>query len=189
MARPVGLDRETVLRAAAALADDVGLDGLTLARLAARLDVRSQSLYAHVDGIEGLHRELGLHGQRVLGHELRAAADGLTGRRALHAIAAAYRSFESRRPGVYAASLRVPGDDGELWEAIERTSAPLTGVLESYGLGEPDVIHWYRVIWSAIHGFVAFERAGLMTRPADPDDSFRRLVDLFADGLERERTA
>jgi AcrR family transcriptional regulator len=183
MARPVGLDREMVLHAAAAVADEGGLDALTLARLAARLEVRSQSLYAHVDGIEGLHRDLGLYGQRILAEELRSAATGRTGRDALHAIAAAYRDFESRRPGVYAATLRVPGDDAEVWDAVERTSGPLTTVLVSYGLSEQDVIHWYRVIWSAIHGFVSFERAGLMNRPADPDESFRRLVDLFADGL------
>jgi AcrR family transcriptional regulator len=184
MAGQVGLDRDTVLAAAATIADDFGLDELTLARLAARLKVRSQSLYAHVEGIDGLRRDLGLLGQRLLAEELQTAARGLAGRDALHAIAKAYRAFELRRPGVYAASLRSPADDEEAWAGIERAREPLAVVLRSYGLSDDDAIHWYRMVWSAIHGFVSFQRAGLMNLPADPDESFRQLVDLFADGLE-----
>ena len=188
MAGQVGLDRDTVLTAAAAIADELGYDELTLARLAARLKVRSQSLYAHVDGIDGLRRDLGLRGQHELAEDLRTAAMGLAGRDALHAIANAYRTFESRRPGTYAASLRTPTDDDAGRAAIERVQEPLAVVLRSYGLSDEATIHWYRVVWSAIHGFVSFQGAGLMNRPADPDVSFRQMIDLFADGLERQRT-
>ena len=42
------LDREQIARAALALLDEVGLDGLTMRRLAERLGVRAASLYRHV---------------------------------------------------------------------------------------------------------------------------------------------
>ena len=41
------LQRETVARAALQLVDEVGLDGLTVRRLAADLDIQNQSLYWH----------------------------------------------------------------------------------------------------------------------------------------------
>lgn len=41
------LQRETVARAALQLLDEVGLDGLTMRRLAAYLDIQNPSLYWH----------------------------------------------------------------------------------------------------------------------------------------------
>jgi AcrR family transcriptional regulator len=187
VAGQVGLDRQAVLETAAALADQHGLEALTLAKLAAALHVRSQSLYAHVEGIDGLHRGLALLGQKQLADELRNAAMGLAGRDALHAIADAYRRFESQRPGLYAACLRLDEHDTELWSAIERVAEPLNAVLRHYGLDDEQTLHWYRTIWSAIHGFVSFQRAGLMNRPVDPEVSFRQMIDVFADGLDRAR--
>ena len=64
MATQVGLDHDAVIDAAAALVDEDGVEALTLAALAARLGIRSQSLYAHVDGLDGLLRDLALHSVR-----------------------------------------------------------------------------------------------------------------------------
>ena len=53
MARVTGrtaLDRELVLRAALELADESGLDGLSMRKLGQRLGVEAMSLYNHVDG-------------------------------------------------------------------------------------------------------------------------------------------
>jgi len=62
----VGLNREAVVEAAASFADEEGLEGVTLAELAARLGVRTPSFYNHVAGLEGLRRELALLGIREL---------------------------------------------------------------------------------------------------------------------------
>jgi len=48
--RRVTLDRETVLQAALALADEVGLEGLSMRKLGQRLGVEAMSLYNHVAG-------------------------------------------------------------------------------------------------------------------------------------------
>ena len=53
MGRKVGLNREQVVEAAAAIADRDGLGSLSLATLASKLGVRSPSLYSHVDGLAG----------------------------------------------------------------------------------------------------------------------------------------
>jgi len=76
MARSVGIDRERVVAVAAELADEVGLDQLTLAQVAARLGVRLPSLYNHVEGLPGLRRELALRGLRQLLERLGGAAIG-----------------------------------------------------------------------------------------------------------------
>ncbi|MEV0643817.1 TetR/AcrR family transcriptional regulator C-terminal domain-containing protein [Phytomonospora sp. NPDC050363] len=53
-AEPVSLSRERVLRAAVALADAVGIESLTMRRLAEVLGVEAMSLYHHVANKESL---------------------------------------------------------------------------------------------------------------------------------------
>jgi AcrR family transcriptional regulator len=188
MATQVGLDRGRVIAAAADLADEHGFHAVTLAMLAAELGVRSQSLYAHVDGIDGLRRDLALRGQQLLADDLRSAAMALSGRDAIFAIARAFERFASAHPGLYAASLRAPGTDPDLSLASSRAMEPLVAVLRSYGLDGEDITHEYRALWSAIHGYADLRNRGLMSFPADADVSFDRMIAAFADDLERRRS-
>ena len=108
MAAGVGLDRQRVIEEAAALADEEGSDTVTLAALAARLGVRSQSLYAHIDGLDGLRRDLAVLGQQSLAGRLGRAVMGRAGEDALRALCDAYARFAAERPGLYACSQRAP---------------------------------------------------------------------------------
>src|SRR5436190_16719889 len=187
MATQVGLDHDAVIDAAAALVDEQGVGALTLAALAARLGIRSQSLYAHVDGLEGLLRDLALHSVRLLGDELRSSVIGRAGRDALAAIGDAYWDFAERRPGAYASTIRDPGDDSELDAANLRAAEALTRVLESFGLDGAAEVHAHRAVWSGIHGFITLEHAGVLRRPASTRESYRRMIAMFGDALERDR--
>ena len=71
-----GLTRAAVVEAAGALADEGGLEALSLVDLAERLGIRKPSLYNHVAGIGDLRRELALVGLRELGRSLSRAAAG-----------------------------------------------------------------------------------------------------------------
>jgi AcrR family transcriptional regulator len=183
MGARAGLDRAQVVDAAAALADESGADGLTLAALAADLGVRSQSLYAHVDGLDGLRRDLAVHAQQELAGRLGAAVMGRSGADALRALADAYAQFAAERPGLYACALRAPLGDPELEASSEAASAPWRATLQSFGLSAAETEHYHRAIWAALHGFVTLRSAGLMTRSASADRSFTTMVDAFVDAL------
>ncbi len=184
MATQVGLDHDAVIGAAASLVDEEGVGALTLAALAARLGIRSQSLYAHVDGLDGLLRDLALHSVEQLGDELRSSVIGRSGRDALEAIAGAYWRFADEHPGLYAATIRDPGDDAELDAANLRAAEALTRVLESFGLTGTDEVHAHRAVWAGIHGFLTLEHAGVLRRPASIRESYRRMIETFADAPE-----
>ena len=130
----VRISRDTIVATAAELSDKEGFESLTLARVAARLGVRSQSLYGHIDGIDSLRRELQLRYNQLSADKVRRAAVGLAGRDAIMAIARELVDFELEHPGLAAAAARPPGDDPELWAAIADTTEPLLIVLRSYGL-------------------------------------------------------
>ena len=88
-----------MLDVAARLADERGYPNLTLAMLAAELGIRSQSLYAHVDGIAGLRDGLALLGQAMLADDLRDAAMARTRSDALRSVVHAMADFADTHPG------------------------------------------------------------------------------------------
>jgi AcrR family transcriptional regulator len=180
-----GLDAESVLDAAAALADAEGLQALTLSRLAAVLGIRSPSLYAHVDGLEDLRRRLGARGARELAAELARAAAGRAGADALEAVAHAYLAYGRAHPGSYAAAQRARELQGNA-EAIAAATAVtevVLAVLRGYGLEGEQAVHAARAIRVALHGFVALEAEGGFAIALSLDESFQWLVAMLDRGL------
>ena len=185
-----GLDRGAVVRAAAELLDESPGREPTLAELAARLGVRSPSLYNHIDGQDDLRRELALLGVRELGARLGRAAIGKSGADALRAIGHAYRAFGRERPGLYQMTMRAPEpDDRELIVAAEDVLEILRLALAPYELPHDQQIHVMRGLRSLAHGFVSLELAGGFGLPQDLDESYQRLLDAFVAGLSQERLA
>ncbi len=182
----MGLDREAVLEAAVVLADKDGLEGLTIARLAEVLGVRSPSLYNHVRGLEELRRELALRGLRELSARITRAAVGLSRGEAIQAIAASYRHFAREHAGLYTASLQAPHvEDAELWRASEAVIEVVLAVLSTYGLRGDDALHAVRGLRAIVHGFASLEVRGGFGLRLDLEESFTRLVHAFIAGLEQ----
>lgn len=176
MAR-AGLNQQIVVREAARLADEVGLDQLTLAALAGRLGVALPSLYKHVKGADALTRKLAALATAELADALTSAAAGRAGEDALRAVAAAYRDYARRHPGRYVAAQRAPdAGDPDHVAAAERAVGAIYAILRGYGLGGDDAVDATRVLRSALHGFLALEAAGGFGLPRDVDRSYDRLV-------------
>jgi AcrR family transcriptional regulator len=173
-----GLSRELVVAEAATVADEIGYERLTLAAVAERFGVAVPSLYKHVAGLGALRRELALLAITDLGERLDrvARADGAD----LGALAHAYRDFARSHPGRYAATLRaVDPSDEEATSASDAVLATVLTVLDGYGLSGDDAIDAARTLRSALHGFVALERAGGFGLPRDVDRSFERMVEML----------
>lgn len=177
-------------RAAAVLADEEGLECLTLARVAERLGVRTPSLYNHLPGLSGLRREMAVLGVRELGRRLGRAAIGKSSDEAIEALADAYRAFVKERPGLYAASLPASGSSGspdpELQAAEQEVVEVVLAVIAPYRLRGEDALHAVRGLRSALHGFATLESAGGFGLKLDVDESFHRLVRTLVEGLRQE---
>ena len=183
-----GLDKETVVEAAAALLNTEGAEALTLNRLAQELGVKTPSLYNHVEGLPGLYRELALLNARTLGERFTQAAIGQSGPAALIAVAQAYRAYIKESPGVYLASLRSSGTqqpvDAELSAAEEQSLRVTVAVVASFGLTGEDALHAVRGLRSLVHGFATLEIAGGFGLPLSLEESFDRLLQMFVRALQ-----
>lgn len=189
MPRKPGRDKETVVQAAVELVNMEGIEALTLNRLADRLDIQTPSLYNHISGMPGLYRELALYNTRALGNRLTEAAIGKSGAKAVIDMAQAYRAYIKEYPGLYQASLRAAGNqspvDRELQAAEERVVRIAMAVIGSFGLSGEDALHAVRGFRSLVHGFATLEISGGFGLPLECNESFRRLVMIYIQGLER----
>lgn len=183
MAPRAGLDREKVLAAAATLVDRDGVDGLTVAALAAQLGVRPPSLYNHMESLEQLQQVLAARALAELAAGMQTAATGLAGAEALRAVAQAYRGYVLAHPGLYGLTVRVRPTDASYVAASDATVKVVLAVLRGYQLSEAEAIHAARSLRSAVHGFASLEAAGGFGLPLDLDESFDRLVAMLDHGL------
>lgn len=179
-----GLSADTVIDAAADIADSAGIESLTLARLAARLGVRPPSLYKHLAGLEDILRALSLRGLEEADRRLQRATIGKSCDAALFALAKAYWQFSRDRPGLYAASLRMakPGERA-IGAANDRLIFTVHAVLAGYGISGDDLVHAARGLRAIIHGFVSLDASGAFRLKRDLEESFIRLLTVFARDL------
>ena len=191
MATRTRLTKLAVVQAAAEMLNEEGAGDLSLNRLAERLQIRTPSLYNHVDGLPGLQRELAVMNARQLADCLSAAAIGKSGAELFEAVAEAFRGYVKEYPGLYMSTLRSSGKqeirDENLMREEERALKVGLAVMTSLGLQGEDAIHAVRAFRSTVHGFATLEVAGGFGLPEDCDESFRRLVDAMAAGLQRHR--
>jgi len=183
-----GLTTARVVDAAAELADQVGLAGLTLSALAEDLGVRQPSLYKHIDGADGLRRALSLRAKGDLAEVLSRASVGRAGGDAVRALARGYRDWAREHPGMYEALVPAP-DPGDRRDvaASDRIVSLVTDVLAGFSLRDDAAIHATRALRACLHGFVTLERSGGFGLPVDLDASFARMVDGLV--LSMESTA
>jgi len=187
-----GLSGESVVDAAIELVDQEGVEALSLGGLARSLNVKTPSLYNHVEGLPGLHRELRIRGAGVLASRLDAALAGTAGRASFVALCRALREFGRDHPGLSVLlqpSAHGPEVDPAGLAAAEALLERYTGVLNGLGLTGNDALHATRALRSAIEGFVMLEQGGAFGMAIEIDESFERLVTLLADGLGAKRTA
>ena len=177
-----------IVEAAARVCDRKGYDNLTLSAVAAELNIKSPSLYNHLDGLDDLRVRLAELAYRQLTHKCALAPAGHSGRAAVLAMANELRRFAKARPGLYAASVRLPEAPDEALLTQMGAMMQLTDSLfADYRLNAKNVIHAIRGLRSLLHGFIAIEAAGLFRLDVDLTESYTRSIEFFLEDLKKRK--
>jgi AcrR family transcriptional regulator len=182
-----GLSKDIVVQAAVELMEEQGLARFSMSGLARRLQIKTASLYNHVEslgqllelvGAEAVHRLVRLENQAVAGKQ---------GDAALFALAKAYRMFAKEHTQLYRVIMAFPKwDNPTLEEEAGEIVEPFLRVLSDYGLTEEQQYHWQRGLRALMSGFAFHEQAGGFARfPVDVEESFQIAIRSAADGLRR----
>ncbi len=173
-----GLTPERIIREAAEVADQAGLDRLTLAAVAQRCGVSLPGLYKHLSGLDEVRRGIALLAVRELAGTGARAAAGVSGTDALRAISAAYRGYALAHPGRYAASVLAPAPgDEEHIEVATQAFEVISAALAGYRLEGTALVHAVRMWRAACHGMATLQSAGGFGLPESVDATFGHLAD------------
>lgn len=183
------LNKNAVVQAAVEILNSEGVQALTLNYLAEKLNIKTPSLYNHVDGLTGLQQELAVLNARLLADRLGTAAIGKSGAELFMDASQAFREYVKEYPGLYMSTLRSSAtqkvQDPNLQHEEERMMKTGLAIMASLGLQGEDAIHGLRAFRSMVHGFATLEVAGGFGLPQDCDESFRRLVSALVAGLQK----
>ncbi len=178
------LDRVTLIRVAADLADEIGWSKLTLSAVAKHVDRHVTSLYAHVDSLAALRREVALLATDELAEVVWQAVLARTREDALRAIAAVYRAFSLDHPGRAAAILSVDYRRDPVYSAkAARLAEPVQATLRSFGLDDAQVHVAHRVFSATVRGLTLAVNSDEHTAEAEHDETFDQAIALFGTAL------
>jgi len=152
MGRPPRIDRAQVLAEALALADEHGLEALTMGAVAERLGVTPMALYRHVgnkaDLLDGV--------VELLLTEFPPPSEEMSWPERLSALSVNIRRSARRHPEVFPLLLRRPASTPQ----ARKTREAVYQALGEAGVGEDRVGQVERLVSTAILGFAVSEVAG-----------------------------
>ena len=183
-----GLNREIIINAAKELMEQESVQNFSMKKLADKLEVKTASLYTHIESMEALYTEVGLLALKSQLDELSAAISGKIRDDAVTILAYSYRKFATEHEELYKIIMQIPtGNDEVLKKAAAMTAEPFMKVLNDYQLSQEQKMHWQRILRGMMHGFVSEEKAGYFIHyPVTIDDSYKIAVQCVIDGLHKE---
>jgi AcrR family transcriptional regulator len=192
--RSEGADvRRRLVETAAQIVDEDGPDALTARRLAKEAGTSTMAVYTHFGGMPALVKEIVIEGfTRLDEHQDRVphTDDPLDD---LLKLAMAYRDNALANPHLYAVMFGATSLKGfTLTEADMEIGLNTFGTLTDYvaraidagQLRPADPARVASLMWTAMHGYVMLELAGLHLPPDNPvDDVLRPLLATLVAGL------
>jgi AcrR family transcriptional regulator len=160
-----------IVAAARELLEQEGVEGLSMRRIAERLDIRAPSIYKHLSDKEALEAALISDGftdwAELCERAIRDGGDPLV------SFGDAYRAFARGHPHLYRLMTERPLPRELLTPDVEeRAARPL---VEAVG-GDPDLA---RAVWAFSHGMVILELNDRFPPDADLDAAWRRGLTAF----------
>lgn len=185
--------RRRLLESAALLLDEEGPDALTARRVAAAAGTSTMAVYTHFGGMPALVREIVVEGFRRLAvHVMNPprTADPVAD---LVEMAFSYRANARENPHLYSVMFGARSLGGYSLTPEERTVGHYTfevlseAVARAMDLGalrqdNPDLVA--QQLWTAMHGYVMLDLAGLHLTSTNPEEEvFRPLMTTLLAGL------
>lgn len=184
MSPRVGLDSKQVLEVAADLANQEGYEAVTLANVAKKLQIRTPSLYNHIDGLPDLRQKLAIYGIEKMYNQMVQAVIGKSRDEAVRDLAQAYVDFAKQHPGLYEASFRAPDPlASDFQHAGDAVVQLILQVFQGYQLEGDRALHMVRSLRSMLHGFVSLSSIGGFGLPLDLSETFDCMMQTFLKGL------
>ena len=176
--------KEKVRQTAAILLDEKGLHGISHKDIAEKLEIRTPSLYNHIDSLDSLLREVAHTGMRQMNAGMEKAAIGKSGSKALQAVSIAYLDFIVEHPGIYETI------QWATWNGTAETAAIFSQymsllriLLSSCGVKEMYMDEVLAIVTGEIHGYTTLQLRVAFAHPEEAREKLAAAVDTLLTGV------
>ncbi|MCT2537491.1 WHG domain-containing protein [Aquibacillus koreensis] len=186
MSPRIGLSKQKVLEAAINIADDEGIEKVTMATIAKKLNIKPPSLYNHISSLSALKTEMALVGIQQLYSSMKANMEGISGDERVIALSKGYLNFARNHPGLYESTLAAPNaQDKEIYEAANKIVQLAVQTIKHYNFTKEEELHVVRGLRSLLHGFSSLEKANGFGIPIKLNHSFDYIMTTYLKGMKR----
>ncbi|MCM1161458.1 MAG: TetR/AcrR family transcriptional regulator [Roseburia sp.] len=188
MAR-AGLDKNIIVRKTAQLANEIGVENVTLKMLADNLNIQTPSLYNHIKGLEDLQRELMIYGWKQMAEAILNAVAGVNGYDALEALCHAFYRYAIQNPGVFNAMLWYNKYQNKVMlDSTERIFSIVYKITASLNIPKETCNHLIRTFHGFLEGFSLLVNNAAFGNPSSLDDSFDLSLKVLIAGIKELET-
>ena len=138
--------KEAVIKATSDLADEKGLNNVSLKAVAQKLNIRTPSLYNHIESLDNLLLEVAHNGMRDMNERMMKIAVGKIGKEAIKLVSIEYLNYMIEHPGVYETI------QWAVWHGTEETAT----IFNNY-LNKDKTLEILNMLTGIIHGYTTLQ--------------------------------
>lgn len=179
------MDKSIIVKKAAELANEIGLEKVTLKRLASDLNIKSPSLYNHINGLEDLQKEVMLYGWKQLEERVIEAAVCVTGYDALEAMGRTFYKYATENPGIFNAMLwynKFQSD--EMQDATKRIFSIVYKIFSTLNISQENCDHLIRTYRAFLEGYALLVNNRAFGHPLSIEESFEISLQVLIAGTK-----
>lgn len=180
-----GIDKAAIIKNAAQLVNQAGMEQITMKMLADKLGIKPPSLYNHIKGLEDLKKQLMIFGWTQAKEKLLLSLAGVSGYDAIKAMCYAFYDYATENTGLFEVMLWYNKFENE--EAAEATAELLAVIFRiTRSLDIPDNygFHLIRTFRGFLEGFFLLVNNGSFGHPLPITDSFEISVNILIAGIK-----
>jgi len=176
-----------VIQTAADIADKNGLSNVSLKAVAESLNIRTPSLYNHIDSLESLLREIANNGMKTMNERMMQAAIGKIGDDAVKSVGITYLDYMIEHPGIYETI------QWATWHGTEETGKIFDNYLSllktlalSCNFNPTNIDEILNLLTGVLHGYTTLQLRYALSRPDEVRTALSIALDTVLTGLHQK---
>lgn len=180
------INEKIIIETSAEIANEIGLDNLSLKLIAKNLNIKSPSLYNHISSLEEIKEKLMLYGWKQTEEKIIDSTIGVSGYDALRNMCNAFYEYATNNKGVFTAMLWYNKyENEELNKATTKLFNVIFKILKPLNISYDNINHIIRTLRSFLEGFSLLVNNNAFGNPISIKDSFDLSLEIIINGIKQ----
>ena len=181
------ITKADVIQTAADIADKNGLSNVSLKAVAESLNIRTPSLYNHIDSLEALLREIAHKGMKTMNEQMMQAAIGKIGDDAIKSVGITYLNYMIEHPGIYEtiqwATWHGTEETGKIFDNYLSLLKTLSLSCKFHPANIDEILN---LLTGVLHGYTTLQLRHAFTKPEEVRAALSTALDTVLTGLHQK---